>query len=84
MMQQVIVYRNPVEAAFWNLITDTPIQFWVGLVVAFITFVIVLGSLEKISLIKKIKNRNTRDKVVISISGVFGILVFWLISFHLI
>ena len=42
-MNEIIVYRNPGEAAFWNLITTSPNAFPViaGIVVFFVTLTVI-------------------------------------------
>lgn len=41
-MQQVIVYRNPAEAAFWDLMTNSPNMFpiSVGIVMFFVAMIV--------------------------------------------
>ena len=52
-MQEIIVYRNPVEAAFWHALTDSPeliifmMIFIISFVVAFLVLSTVLDNVRR-------------------------------------
>jgi len=41
MTQEVIVYRNPFEAAMWNGLSMIPFEFWVAFLATFVVFLLV-------------------------------------------
>lgn len=78
-MQQIIVYRNPAEAAFWDLLLNSPNMFPISMGVV-VFFVVLLLSDHVIR-----GNRFTRHMansyaslVIGSVAGVFTTWYMWL------
>lgn len=67
-MQEVIVYRNPMEAAFWNAVTEHP-EFFLFVIVAAIVFVGTMRVVECIPMVARLKYM-VRNRVIL-MSGVF-------------
>ena len=73
-MQSIIVYRNPAEAAFWDLVTSGQIfPILAGIAVFFIAMVGLASLVEKYV---PWKYRNIVGNTAIVVSGVIGVLVF--------
>lgn len=80
-MQQIIVYRNPAEAAFWDMIMSSPNLFpiMVGIVV-FFNVLIFSTYLVRKSKQKMIYNlRNSYFPLIVSaICGIFTVWYMWI------
>lgn len=76
-MQQIIVYRNPAEVAFWNLITSSPNMFpiSVGIVVFFVS-VLVFSDVTRKSKYRAARNV-ANSYIPLIVSGLVGVLVTW-------
>lgn len=80
-MQQIIVYRNPAEAAFWNTImsADNIFPIFVGVVV-FFAVLLITDSIVRKSKIRAIYNlRNSYFPLIVSaICGIFTVWYMWI------
>jgi hypothetical protein len=77
MMQQIIVYRSPGEAAMWDLLQNSPNAF--PLIIAVVAFITSFALVERFTF-----NRNTikgwglnPDTVYLILSAIVGIAVGW-------
>lgn len=78
-MQEVIVYRNPAEAAFWGAIMSPTTPFIVIAVVVFFAVLLSLDSLMRNSKNKTIRGwGNTSAPLVIAAGAAFGVLFYFL------
>ncbi len=82
MVQEVIVYRNPAEAAFWHSISETP-QLWLGLIVGFVLFIVVAQMMEKTPFFKK-ASWDARGKIQLIPATIVGLASFWFFAFYLV
>lgn len=80
-MQEIIVYRNPAEAAFWNTImsADNIFPIFVGVVV-FFAVLLITDSLVRKSKIRAIYNlRNSYVSLIVgAICGIFTVWYMWI------
>ena len=76
-MQQVIVYRNPLEAAFWNM-TASAEMFVIGVgVVCFFVSYLTLNHLIESKLKIKRYNRSNYDYAAFVISALISLFVIY-------
>lgn len=63
-MKEIIVYRNPLEAQMWGIISNHGLEIVAFVVVFFLAFVTINHVLEKFLLYRNFKNfnRNTISK----------------------
>lgn len=76
-MQQIIVYRNPAEAAFWDLMTSSPNMFPISVgIVVFFVFLLVFSDVTRKSKYRGVRNV-ANSYVPLAIAAVVGVLVTW-------
>lgn len=78
-MQEVIVYRNPAEAAVWGILQDNP-EIVLGLLLWLVLF-FTLASIGTRIVHTKIQwnKRKNYDYAVIAVSGVIAALISYLV-----
>lgn len=86
MMQQIIVYRNPVEAAMWNSVTSAEfVPIMCGIIAFFVVFLITQAVFDKLvynwfywkreTLVWKY--RKTFPHISLMIGAIAGVLICW-------
>ena len=79
MPQQVIFYRNPAEAAFWDLFMNSPNTFPVIMILVtfFVSIIILFRILPPSSLIRNPYWHLWREPLAVIISLTIAVLVGW-------
>lgn len=74
-MQQIIVYRNPAEAAFWDLLLNSPNMFPIG--VGIVVFFVVLLISDNVMRRNRVMRRMANSYASLVIGAVAGVIITW-------